>query len=129
MTNLNRITLLGNTGSHDPKHGATQSGKECTRLTMATNARFKDDAGNWQERATWHNIAVFGSSAEYAANIPPGSYIFVEGCISTRSYEKEIDTPRGRAKVQWPVVEVIASSISVVRKAGSDDQPKKEAAA
>jgi single stranded DNA-binding protein len=126
MTNLNRIVLLGHTGQHEPKHGATQAGKQTTRLTLATNARFKDDSGNWQSKATWHHIVVFGSSAEYAAKIEPGSLVFVEGSVSTRTYEREIDTPKGSVKVQWPISEIIASSISVVTKRGNAD---KEAAA
>jgi len=44
MTNLNRITLLSNTGSHEPKSGSTSAGKQVTRLTMATNARYQDAA-------------------------------------------------------------------------------------
>ena len=47
-----------------------------------------------QSKATWHNV-VFGPSAEYAAKIDPAALVFVEGSLSTRTYEREIDTPNG----------------------------------
>jgi hypothetical protein len=58
-------------------------------------------------------------------------YIFVEGALNSRTYEKEIETPGGPVKVEWPISEVIVSSICVVKKgtvvepAGKvDPQPK-----
>ena len=84
---------------------------------MATNKRYRDSAGAWQTEATWHNIVVYGpNSAEYAAKIGEGSLIFVEGEMSYREYEREVETTGGLVKVSWPHWEIVASSISVVRK-------------
>lgn len=109
MTNLNRITLLGNVGS-EPKTAATQSGRQVTRFSLATNKRYKDGE-DWKTKATWHNVAVWGDSADYAAKIQPGSLVFLEGELTNHTYEREI----GGVKVDWPVTEVVVSSISVVK--------------
>jgi single-stranded DNA-binding protein len=63
----------------------------------------------------WHSVAVWGDSASYAARIPPGSLVFVEGEMSYREYEREIETPEGPVKVLWPVAEILASSSSVIQ--------------
>jgi single-stranded DNA-binding protein len=59
----------------------------------------------------WHSVVIHGLSAEYAAKIESGSLVFVEGEMSYRDYEREIDG----IKVQWPVAEVIASSITATQ--------------
>ena len=59
MTNLNRITILGNTGKDQPRTAATANGKQVTRLTVATNKRMKDsESGEWTTDAVWHKVVV-----------------------------------------------------------------------
>jgi len=113
MNNLNRIMLLGNTG-RDVKTASTAAGKPVTRLSVATNKRSKDEAGEWHSKPIWHQVVVFGDSANYAAKIKPGSLVFVEGEMSYRDFEREIDTPEGPVKVEWPVAEIEAFSISAL---------------
>src|SRR5580698_10173937 len=92
MTNLNRITILGNTGKDQPKHSATANGKQVTRLTVATNKRLKNDAGQWTTEAVWHKVVCWGDSATYVSRIQPGSLVFLEGEMTYRDYEREIET-------------------------------------
>jgi single-strand DNA-binding protein len=110
MTNLNRITLLGNTG-REPKASSTAGGTPKTKLSVATNKRYKDEAGVWQSGVEWHSVVVFGPSADYAARIESGTLVFVEGEMSYRDYEREIEG----VKVQWPIAEVIATSITAIQ--------------
>jgi single-strand DNA-binding protein len=109
MTNLNRITLLGNAGK-EPKTGSTSNGKQVTRLSVATNRRFKDDAGEWKSKVQWHSVVVYGPSADYAAKIEPGTPVFVEGEMSYREYEREVEG----VKIMWPLAEVVVSSITAI---------------
>ena len=88
---------------------STTSGKQVTRLSVATNKRFKDEAGEWKSTVQWHNV-VYGASADYAAKIAPGAPVFVEGEMSYREYEREIDG----VKVQWPLAEIVVSSITAL---------------
>lgn len=118
MQHLNRISILGNTGKHEPKTGATQSGVQVTRLTVATNKRYQEK-GEWKSTPpSWHNVAVFGAAAEYASRIEPGSLVFVEGEMTHRTYEKEIDTDKGPVKVEWPIWEIVASRICAIKNKG-----------
>ena len=117
MTNLNKIMILGNTGKDQPKHSTIANGKQVTRLTVATNKRYKDtESGEWMTKPVWHSVAVWGDSAAYASRIQPGSLVFLEGEMSYREYEREIETPEGPVKVQWPVAEIVASSISAIHQ-------------
>ena len=96
MNNLNRIMLLGNTG-RDVKTASTAAGKPVTRLSVATNKRYKDDAGEWKTKPIWHQVVVFGDSANYAAKIKPGSLVFVEGEM-TLSRVRTRDRHAGRTR-------------------------------
>jgi len=125
MNNLNRITLLGNVGS-EPKTRSSPAGKQATWLSLATNKRYKDEAGEWKTRPVWHQVAVYGDSASYAAKIKPGALVFVEGEMTYREYEREIDTAAGPVTIQWPVAEIVAFSISAIN---SDRRDKGGAAA
>ena len=46
---VNRVTLMGHLG-RDPQLKHTGSGTAVANFTLATNDRYKDKAGNWQER-------------------------------------------------------------------------------
>ena len=47
MTNLNRITILGNTGQAADT-ATSENGKLVTRLSIATHKRFRTESGEWQ---------------------------------------------------------------------------------
>jgi len=84
---LNRVYLLGNLGQ-DPELRATQSGQSVLSLRMATNERFKNNEGEWVDRAEWHSVVVWGKRAEALKKIlSKGSPIMVEGRIQTRKWE------------------------------------------
>lgn len=111
--NLNRITLCGFTG-RDAKTSTTQSGRNISRLSMATTKRHKDANDEWQEKTQWHSCVAYGSTADYTAKIPTGSHVFLEGELTYREYERSIETESGPIKVQWPVTEVVIESIHVL---------------
>jgi single-strand DNA-binding protein len=123
MTNINRITLLGNTGN-EPKTASTANGKPVTRLSIATNKRYQDARGEWQSHPVWHQVLVFGDNATYAANIKPGSLVFVEGEMRYREYDRELNTDKGSVIVAWPVAEIIASSITAISTKNAVNQHK-----
>ena len=111
--NLNRITLCGFTG-RDAKTSATQSGRNISRLSIATTKRYKDTNDEWQEKTQWHSCVAYGPTADYAAKIVTGSHVFLEGELTYREYERSIETESGPIKVQWPVTEVVIDSMHVL---------------
>ena len=86
---LNRVFLFGNIGA-DPEVRTTQGGTAVMKLRLATNERYKDNAGVWQDRTEWHRVTVWGARAEALGRLlAKGSTIFVEGSLRTSSYEKD----------------------------------------
>jgi single-strand DNA-binding protein len=100
--------------ARDAKTSATQSGRNISRLSIATTKRFKDANDEWQEKTQWHSCVAYGPTADYAAKIPTGAHVFLEGELTYREYERTIETESGPIKVQWPVTEIVIESIHVL---------------
>lgn len=86
---LNKVLIYGNL-TRDPEERSLPSGIKVTSFSLATNRRYKDQAGAWQESSDFHNIVVFGRQAETSAQyLKKGASAFVEGRIQTRSWDKD----------------------------------------
>lgn len=86
---LNKAMVFGNL-TRDPEMKALPSGTNVTEFSIATNRRYKDRDGNWQDAVDYHNIVVFGRQAETSSQyLNKGSSAFVEGRLQTRSWEKD----------------------------------------
>ena len=84
---LNKALIIGNL-TRDPELKALPSGSKVCTFSLATNRSYKDKDGNRQEAVEFHNIVVFGKTAELAAQyLKKGSQALVEGRIQTRSWE------------------------------------------
>ena len=84
---VNKVILLGNLGK-DPELKYTPSGTAVAKLTLATNERFKDKDGQWQDRTEWHNVVLWQRLAEIAGQyLKKGSKVYIEGRLQTRSWE------------------------------------------
>ncbi|MBV9574777.1 MAG: single-stranded DNA-binding protein [Acidobacteriales bacterium] len=102
---LNRVTLIGNLGK-DPEVKYTPSGTPVAKLTLATNERFKDKAGEWQDRTEWHNVVLWQRLAEIAGEyLKKGGKVYVEGRLQTRSWD---DKTTNQKKY---MTEVVASDL------------------
>ncbi len=86
---LNKAMVYGNL-TRDPEMKALPSGMNVTSFSLATNRRYKDRDGNYQDAVDYHNIVVFGRQAETVNQyLKKGSGAFVEGRMQTRSWEKD----------------------------------------
>src|ERR1700740_1516944 len=84
---LNRVQLIGNLGK-DPEVKYTPQGTPVAKVTLATNERFKDKSGNWQDRTEWHNVVLWQRLAEIAGEyLKKGSKVYIEGRLQTRSWD------------------------------------------
>jgi single-strand DNA-binding protein len=87
MKSVNKVILIGNLGK-DPEVKYTPSGTPVAKLTLATNERFKDKGGEWQDRTEWHNVVLWQRLAEIAGEyLKKGSKVYIEGRLQTRSWE------------------------------------------
>ena len=84
---LNKAILIGNL-TRDPELKAIASGNKVCTFSIATNRTYKDSNGVRQEKTDYHNIVVWGKTAENVATyMKKGSQILVEGRMETRSWD------------------------------------------
>ena len=84
---VNKVILLGNVGK-DPEIKSTAGGTLVANLSLATSDRYKDKAGEWQDRTEWHNLVAYARGAEIMRDyVTKGSKLYVEGRITTRSWD------------------------------------------
>lgn len=98
---LNRVQLIGNLGK-DPEIKYTPQGTPVAKITIATNERFKDKSGEWQDRTEWHNVVLWQRLAEIAGEyLKKGRQVFIEGRLQTRSWD---DKQTGQKKYMTEIV-------------------------
>jgi single-strand DNA-binding protein len=98
---VNRVILLGNVGK-DPEIKLLPSGLPVANLTLATSDRFKDKAGEWQDRTEWHNLTAYERLAEIIRDyVKKGNKLYVEGRIQTRSWD---DQASGQKKYRTEII-------------------------
>lgn len=108
---INKVFLYGNL-TRDPELKALPSGQNVASFSIATNRVFKDRDGKKQEQAEFHNISVFGRSADLVAQyLKKGGSAFIEGRLQTRSWEKD-----GQKHYR---TEIVADNIQFGPRAGS----------
>jgi single-strand DNA-binding protein len=98
---VNKVILIGNLGK-DPEVKYTQTGMAVAHFTLATNERFKDKDGNWQDRTEWHNLVAFQRTAEIAAEyLKKGRSVYIEGSLRTNSWD---DKDTGQKKYKTEII-------------------------
>jgi len=84
---VNKVILVGNVGQ-DPEVRYTPSGIPVGKFSLATNERYKDKNGEFQERTEWHTIVAWQRLAEIVGEfVSKGSKVYVEGKIQTSNWE------------------------------------------
>ncbi|MEL0011158.1 MAG: single-stranded DNA-binding protein [Bacteroidota bacterium] len=87
MSSLNKVMLIGRLGQ-DPEVRYTQSNTAVATLNLATNERYRDSNGEYQDRTEWHRVVAWGRTAEVCQQyLSKGSLIYVEGPLQTREWE------------------------------------------
>jgi len=117
---VNKVILVGRLGA-DPQLKYTPSGKANVSFSLATNAVWKDQDGNQQEKTDWHRITAWSKLAEVMGEwLKKGSYIFIEGRLQTRTYED------ANGVKKW-ITEVVATDMEMLgRKGEGSDMPAAE---
>lgn len=104
---VNKVMLIGRLGA-DPQLKYTPSGKATVNFNLATNASWKDQEGNMQERTDWHRIVAWGKLAEIIGEwLKKGSNVYIEGRLQTRSYDDQNGVKRY-------ITEVVASDLEML---------------
>jgi single-strand DNA-binding protein len=103
---VNKVTLLGHLGK-DPEMKYTPQGTPVVKFSMATNERWKDKNGEWQDRAEWHNLVAWQRLAEIISEYcHKGSQLYVEGRLQTRSWDDK-ETKQKKYMTEIVVNEIV----------------------
>jgi single-strand DNA-binding protein len=87
MKSVNKVTLLGNV-TRDPELKATANGQSVATFGLATNRVWKDQSGERQSLAEYHNLVAWGGLAEFCAqSVHKGKPLYIEGYLKTRSWD------------------------------------------
>ena len=109
---VNTIILVGNLGRDPQTFG---NGGKVTRLSIATDRVWRDEAGERQQATDWHPVVAFGSLAELAAGFQKGDAVAIEGRCQSRTFEKDDQTQH--------VYEVVAQRITPPSRLGRPAAP------
>ena len=119
---VNKVILIGNLGK-DPEVKYTPQGTPVAKLTLATNERYKDKSGEWQERTEWHNVVLWQRLAEIAGEyLKKGGKVYIEGRLQTRSWD---DKQTNQKKY---MTEVVASDLVLLGGRGESGESRAAAA-
>jgi single-strand DNA-binding protein len=98
---VNKVILVGNLGK-DPEVKYTQGGMAVAKFTIATNERYKDKEGQWQDRTEWHNLVAFQRTAEIVGEyLKKGGKVYIEGSLRTSSWD---DKESGQKKYRTEIL-------------------------
>jgi single-strand DNA-binding protein len=91
---VNKVILIGRLGK-DPELKYTPSGAPVCKFSLATDAVWKDKAGEQQRQTEWHNIVAWGKLAETCGEyLTKGKQVYIEGSIRSRQWEGQDGSKR-----------------------------------
>ncbi len=96
---LNKVMLIGNL-TRDPEMRYTPAGTAVCTFGVATNRSWTTDSGEKKEEADFHNIVAWNKLAEICVQLlKKGRKVYVEGRLSTRSWQGQDGTQKQRTEV------------------------------
>lgn len=109
--NINRVVLTGNL-TRDPELRSTGNGLSICKLGVACNGRRKNPSGQWEDKANFFRVTVFGAQAENCGQyLKKGRPVAIDGRLDWSSYE--VDGQKRES------IDIIAESVQFL--GGRDD--------
>jgi single-strand DNA-binding protein len=97
---VNKVILVGNLGK-DPEVRYTPGGQAVAKFPLATTDNWTDQSGQRQEKTEWHNVVVWGKTAENCGQyLAKGRQVYLEGAIRSRSYDDKEGAKRYVTEIQ-----------------------------
>ena len=91
---MNKIIVIGHLG-RDPEMRYTPNGQAVTSFSVASSRRYTTSAGEQKEETEWFNVSAWGKLGETCNQyLAKGRQVYVEGRLSSRSYEARDGTTR-----------------------------------
>jgi single-strand DNA-binding protein len=100
MGSVNKAILIGNLGK-DAELRYTSGGAPVASCRIATTERYNDREGNKREDTQWHDIVIWGKTAEAIHTyLVKGKQIYVEGRLQTRKWTDKEGKDRYNTEVR-----------------------------
>lgn len=97
---INKVTLIGRI-TQDPELKQTPGGQSVLSTSLVTNKTWKDQSGTQQEKAEFHNLVLWGKTAEiFDQYVIKGQRVYIEGELTTRSWEAQDGSKRYRTEIR-----------------------------
>jgi single-strand DNA-binding protein len=111
-SNINRVVLTGNL-TRDPELRSLPSGMSVCSLRIAVNTRRKGASGDWEDKANYFDVTVWGAQGENCARyLSKGRPVALDGRLEWREWE----TPDGGKR---QAVDIVADTVQFL--VGRDD--------
>lgn len=96
---LNKAMIIGNL-TRDPEMKTTPNGQQVANFGVATNRQWKNQQGEKQEAAEFHNVTVWGKLAEICNQyLAKGRRAYFEGRLQTDTWEAQDGSKRSRTQI------------------------------
>jgi len=102
---VNKVTLVGRLGKDPEVRRFDNNGAVCN-FSLATDSSYKNKAGEWVNETEWHNIVIWKSWLVDSAEkfLKKGSLVFIEGKLSTRSWDDQQGVKKYITEIQVEVL-------------------------
>lgn len=129
MASVNKVILIGNLGK-DPELKYLPSGRAVAEFSIATSENWKDKDGNRQEKTEWHNIVLWGRTAEVAKEyLSKGSSVYIEGRLQTRSWDDKDGKKQYKTEIVGDRMQMLGSRRDASSSGPADQGQPQEALA
>jgi single-strand DNA-binding protein len=119
---LNKVILVGRVTA-DPQMRSTPGGQSVTTIGVATNRTWTDKAGQKQEQTEFHNVVLWGRTAEIAGQyLTKGAMVLIEGRLQTRSWTDKNGQQRKTTEVMAERMQLGPRSANAVGGGGGSWQ-------
>ncbi len=114
MPDINNVLIAGNVSS-EPTLRKTSNGTPVVNFTIASNRKYRDNAGIWRENlchvgiVAWHNLAE-----TCVSTFRIGSSVLIDGELSSRNWKNDDGSSRA-------IVEIRARRIQFLEPSKSND--------
>lgn len=112
---MNKHFISGRLGK-EPDMSYTPSGLAVSKFSVCSTHSKKSEKGEWEKIPTWHNVVVFGSTAENCSKyLRKGDKVSLVGRASNRNYT-------GKDGVERTWHEVVVEEIDFPSKSNSSHE-------
>ena len=103
-SNINVVVTTGNL-TRDPELRSLQNGTSVCKLRVAVNTRRRNAQGEWEDKANFFDVTVWGAQGENCATyLSKGRPVAIEGRLEWREWEAQDGTKR-------QAVEIVANRV------------------